>query len=99
MSPSLLVYHSRHESFRDSDLFAVVAVFEHLLKESEIDATLSGAVREWKQAVLESGPGTIIFDSLRSRPAGGRRHVKNTRRDLAPSLGPADLCRGRGAGW
>lgn len=58
----MLVYDSRHESFRDSDLLAVVALLEHLLEKSEIDDSMSGAVADWKRDAIGSGAGTILFD-------------------------------------
>lgn len=62
MSPSLLVCADRHASFRDSDLFAVVAVLEHFLERGSLDASLAPTLAAWRDAVARSGPGTIDFD-------------------------------------
>ncbi len=62
MSPSMLVCADRHESFRDSDLFAVVAVLEYFLDRGEVDAALKATIAEWRDALGQSGPGTVDFN-------------------------------------
>lgn len=58
----MLVYEERHESFRDIDLFALVALLEYFIEHGKIDADLATVVSSWKSACVRSGPGTIIFD-------------------------------------
>ena len=59
MSPSILVCADRHDSFRDSDIFAAVAVLEYLLEKGEIDGALKDVVSDWRSELGRSGPGTI----------------------------------------
>jgi hypothetical protein len=58
----MLVCADRHASFRDSDLFAAVAVLEHFVERGSLDAALAPTLAAWRDAVARSGPGTIDLD-------------------------------------
>lgn len=80
MSPSMLVCEGRHGSFRDSDLFAVVAVLEYLLEKGELDVGLAPTIAAWRSELGRSGPGTIDLglDTIAAE--------STTRRRLADAL-------------
>lgn len=62
MCPSILVHGDRHALFRDGDLFASVAVLEHLLDSDELDRVLAPVIATWRAELIHSGHGTIDFD-------------------------------------
>jgi hypothetical protein len=62
MCPSILVHGDRHALFRDGDVFAVVAVLEHLLEHDELDRALAPLIATWRAELIHSGHGTVDFD-------------------------------------